>query len=462
MSQHFRGLSFFVPSSLACLFAATTFSACTTGQIGGEIEHSDGKGGRGLGEDASGSGCEVAATTPLGADEETPLGVTAQQLSEAIEGTYETSLSWGTQIAEGAELTPEAGETTVTIEIIPREDSATLVDLEVKQSSDSDDDRALIEEDFGQCSDEVRVVADVIVTSENGAFDDTFEAVFRSTGGSVTNASIGIVPGELAGSFDVTTDGNGEAKQTSMKIAVAFGTISGTVSGIWQEVHGDPNDGDSAVSGSPMTYARFPANGCQYGALIGEGSIWADAIADAVGSSTSFDLTWEDGEATSLSLEPSLGALCLEANDYEASGTIVGSGSVVVSSEDGRVDATWDIEVRASLEGDELTSLRVVSVDEKYEGYPVDEFTEATGISGVETDATDLDFEFSYDVGLGGEASRGSLSVFELVIPECARPDYEPEVVSGPDGGQGSDGCEGVDRVELETAIVVSSTPSAE
>lgn len=429
---------------------------CTTGQIGGEIDHSDDPN---EGDHVSGDQCVEVTSTSLQVDEPTELGISAQDLIDAISGVHEMTLAWGEDVAaQNFELTPAAGDSTITIEVTPRPESAVLVDLELDQS-DREDDRTLVDEPGGDaCTDEVRVTADVIITSENGAFDDSFEATFSTKTGSVATGRIEIVPGELEGDFATASDAMGEPVQTAISLSFAFGMLSGNISGIWQEVHGEPGDAGGAVSASPTVYGRFPADGCERGVLIDEGSPWGDAILDAIDEARTFDLSWQAGNTTALSVDTGVGKLCLEANAYEVSATIVGDAVSNVASEDGRIDSQWDVEVRAWIEDDEITSLSVTSVQGEYQGHDAEEFAMATGIGGVETDATDLAFEFTYSVGLGGESTSGTLTVFEMIVPECSRPDYEPEIVESPDGGSSGPGCMGIDYVELETATFVESS----
>jgi hypothetical protein len=114
------------------------------------------------------------------------------------------------------------------------------------------------------------------------------------------------------------------------------------------------------------------------------------------------------------------------------------------------------------MDGDAITSLVVSHVETKYDGYLADEFEAGTGISGVESDAAELGFDFTYSIGLEGEATSGTLTILELVIPECARAGFEPDIITTPDGGSGVDGCEGVDYVEIETATFTSTTVSGD
>lgn len=442
-------------STFGCALLA--FSAgCTTGQIGGEIEHTEGPG---EGDALAGPSCEAIETTDVDVGEETSIGITAEDVIEAISGTHETTLSWAESLSDlDVTVSPEAGDTTITIAVVPRPESATVVDLEpVEPDSGQEEDLAIEEPSAHACADEIRIVADVTVTSGNGALYDTFEVTFRAKNGSVVSGSVEIAPGELEGSFDVITDEGTEPVATRLSLSFAFGTVSGEITGHLQQVQGDPNDPDSSVSESAaVIYGRFPQGGCQSGVFIAEDSPWSDAMRDAVSSNTEFDFSWQDDEPTTLTVAPTVGTLCLEVDNLDGGGTIRGDVSALVESEDGRIDAAWELEVRAEIESDEITSLSVSNQAQGDLGYVAEDFAAHAGISGVETDATDLSFEFVYTIGLDGETTGGTLTVLELVIPDCLRPDYEPEIIETPDGGSGSSGCEGIDFTEIETATFVA------
>jgi hypothetical protein len=422
---------------LALLFGA---AACTTGQIGGEVD-ADGN------EGSHDGGCEIIARTPLEVGDSQALGFSAQDMMDAISGVHETSLSWGEEISQNSvSITPAAGETTLTVEVRPKADTAQLVDLQPRESSGEE---ALIGE-IGSpaCSDEIRIEAEVIVTSGNGALSDTFDVVFRAASVDVIRGSVQIQPGQLNGAFDFDVSGSAEAVQTTLELSFALGTLSGEISGLLQQVHGD------AVSASPLVYAKFPVDGCDTGALISADSPWGAAIHGAVQAATEFEFTWESGGETVLSIEPTVGKLCLEGWSLSGEGShVVAPASAAVVTEDGRIEGNWDLQLSASVNAGSVTSAQLRYVGTYEQGYFAEEFQEATGISGFESDASDIGFLFDYSIDVSGEdLAQGSFAIVELIVPDCARPDYEPEVTEDPGGGSSVPGCEGIDLVEIETA----------
>lgn len=451
--SHFR----FSSSSdrLLHALAAVTLAVsagCTTGQIGGEVDR---KGDNG---EAAGNSCKETGRADLELDEVTSLGFSAEEVMNAISGTHEATLAWGIEPALGATLSPEPGETTITIEIAPRPESAALVDMELKRSEDGRED--LLIEESGQCRDEIQILADVKVTSENGAFDDSFVVTFRAKSAHVVTGAVEVVPGDLEGSFDVTTEGNGKPRQTTLSMNFSFGTLSGEILGVWEEALS--GDGDEvAVSGGWISYGRFPADGCDSGSLISFDSPLGSTIVEAVNSHTEFDFSWQSGDATRLTLTPTVEKLCFEASGSAADSVISGPVSVSLASEDERILADWDLEVRAYLDGEDITSLNVRSLKTQYEGHSPSAFEDATGLVGIESDAEALSFDFTYDIALGDEGASGTLTIFELDIPECADSDYAPEDSEIPGGGSSVPGCEGTTLVELETATFTSVSASS-
>jgi hypothetical protein len=109
-----------------------------------------------------------------------------------------------------------------------------------------------------------------------------------------------------------------------------------------------------------------------------------------------------------------------------------------------------------------LTTVSVYRTDYLGLSYPADEFGAQTGITGVSSDADELSYQFGFVIQPGGAPAYGSIAVIELIVPECAQPGYQPEVVEGPDGEQSSPGCQGIDSTEIQTgtlAEVVAPEP---
>jgi hypothetical protein len=437
-------------ASLLCVLALAAAS-CTTGQTGGEIEVDD----RG---ETNSERCEEVGQTPLADDAAIELGPSAADVAGTIEGTHEATLDWGVQVPESlVTATPASGDSniSVTIEVLP--DTARVVDLEQPEVDDEDGDRALAEIEIEPCHDELRVDARVTVTSENGALNDSFDATFATTDGLVITSRIDL-PEELEGSFSVQLGEDvPNGKHTEwIEITFALGNLSGQISGTIES-----SDGAVAM-GAGALYGTFPADGCEYGYLIDSDSDWGLLFTALRSEHTEFNLAWDGGSSTTMTVAPTMGQLCFEQDVYSAQHNLTFGLTAGVTTADNSITGTWDLAGRATVQADgSLSEVNVFRDNYLGMSYPAATFAESTGITGVTSDAEYLSFQFGYVIDPAGQtATYGSMAILELVVPECAQEGYEPEITEDPDGGSSSPGCEGVDFVEAATATL-SETPPA-
>ncbi len=292
--------------------------------------------------------------------------------------------------------------------------------------------------------------AKVTVTSANGAFDDTFVASFSTVDGHVALANLQLPLGELNGSFavDVSALENGSA-DANLHISLGYGSLSGRI-----EVGIESHNSEVAMAGS-IPVGRFPKeNPCEYGSLIGLDSDLADAVDAALQQHTEFDFTWQGEESFELDVVPTLTALCLATGYGDEPGSVSGSMSLALSSSGDEIDGTWPLSLSIELdEAGDVARVNVLRNSYVVDSYPSDQFEAETGIQGITSNAEELSYSFSYSIDLVEDFPvSGELTILELVIPDCAKAGYEPEVVETPDGGSGSAGCEGIDVVESKFA----------
>lgn len=440
-------------STLGLLLALTAVG-CTTGQIGGEVdlEPDDDLAGQ------EGDSCEAVATTDVAADEETSLGLVAEEIAAAIEGTHEAPLDWGTNVPGSlVTATPESGASNITVTIEVLRDSAQVVDLEPKRA-DGDGDGAAIEIETPPCEDELRIDALVTVVTENGALNETLPATFASTDGILIRSRIDL-PDELEGSFSVDVSGLENGKHSEwLDLSFVLGTMSGDVSGMVES-----NNGEVAMAGS-AEYGRFPIESCAYGYLVDPESEWATELQTILAAHSEFELAWDGGSSTSMTVTPSFGQFCYEADPYSSEATLSVALPTEVSTTDGSISGSWDLLAQVTLLPD--GSLATISVlRDNYLGatYPVESFASETGITGFDSSADALSFQFGYVIDVAeGQPAYGSMAILEATVPECAQPGYEPEVVESPDGGQSSPGCAGADFTEIATATLTAVSAESE
>lgn len=426
-------------------------SGCGLGQFGGEVNNNDGLAGEG-------QSCEDVASTELTAGETAPDGsLKLDDLIELVGGEFQSEMAWGTgEEMRGidVELTPSAGDTTLSISIEPVAGSGKFVERERVTNKDGRETNNLAGID-GECANRLTVDARVTVHTENGALDDEFITTFWTEDGVIANADIPLKPGELQGNFDVEISGTdgGKADQTSLKIQVAFASVSGELSGYAIATHGEV----AWVGG--LKYGVFPKdNPCERGvSLPADAELRSEAQA-LFDEHTAFDFKWTgEDEAVPMSITTELKSLCYvqESSSY---GDSAGYAATVVSkvvSEEANIDGSWalDAQVTVNDEG-KLSRVDVVRNSYMVLGVEPAQFAEESGISGITSDADQLSFTFGYGIDAGDDASAsGELTVLALSLPEClTSPPVEERESDGSMTQGGSPGCEGISADEIKNA----------
>jgi hypothetical protein len=400
----------------------------------------------------------VASETALEFEEVSSVGLSGKDMAEMIEGTHEATLAWGVHVpSEMATVTPESGMSSVTVEIEIVPGSVILADLEEKVSDSNGDEPLSGEIGTAPCRDELRMDTLVTVVTENGALKETFPAMFSTVDGVFMTTQIEM-PEELEGTFsvDVSELPNG-AHHERLTISFVLGTMSGELSGSVES-----SDAEVATSAGAL-YGRFPAEGCEYGYLIDAESGWVTELEATLAAASEFDFSWDGGSSTTMSLSSTLGQVCYQVSPYETETTLTVELLTEVTTADDSITGTWDLTADVSVGPDgSLTTVSVYRNDYLGLSYPADEFGAQTGITGVSSDADELSYQFGFVIQPGGAPAYGSIAVIELIVPECAQPGYQPEVVEGPDGEQSSPGCQGIDSTEIQTgtlAEVVAPEP---
>lgn len=427
----------------ALLFAAAgSLSGCLSGQIGGEVDNN--------GDEWAGEGerCDEEETD-LAATEATSLGFTVEDLVEVIEGTHDAPLVWSDLDVEGVTITPGTASTTeIEIEVTALLDTARYVAREAKSNDSGSEGFPAIGEVDVVCSDAIRIDAEVRVVTGNGALEDTFTTTFSSTDGLIASTRIPLSPGELEGSFDVDVSQleNAEANGTALNLQIAFGQISGTVVSAVQQVHGE------ATSHRSLAVAEFPGgeDGCTVGVPIGDSPLVV-AIEQALGEHTEFEFSWQGEETLGLTIDPGLiGPFCYENNSQQGMAKLRANGQFAVELADGSIDGSWPLEIQAEVLGGEVIEVHVLRNSYLAVRFAAADFEEATGISGIESDAAELTYSFGYIVHVQDDLpAAGEITLMEALVPECAQPGNEPPIEEY-EGGGTVPGCAGIDFVEFQ------------
>ncbi len=420
------------------LFSLGLAAGCTNGQFGGQVG-ADGDGGT----NSEGGTCEVKSKKKMGVDETTALGFTGAQVIALAQGSHAASLTWASN-QTSVELVPAAGKSTITFDVKADEGTLELMDLEPKEGAGGMEN-ALSEDE--PCKDELRFTANVHVKSDNGAFDDDFEAVFRASAARLVETSIELSPGKLEGSFDVTvvTPENAQSIQNRLELGFLPGSVSGTISGMVEASDG------ASVSATGLEFGHFPVESCEHGYLIPADSDWGKELVALVDAPIDFDLSWQNGDKTSLALDSEVSRICyLDGawSDVETVALVLASRA---KSADGRVDGTWDLSANIELDSAGApTSVHVFRDAYLASTFATDVFQQETGISGfvfgVGKVAT---FQFGYDVDWVAELTSGVLTIFEGTPADCGKQEVSPD-----DGGASTPGCAGTDYAEIEQATL--------
>jgi hypothetical protein len=334
----------------------------------------------------------------------------------------------------------------VTIEVI--EGSTKLLDVEVAKS-DGLEGGALFAP-LGDCRDLLSVDANVTLQAENGAFDDTFPATFVLDSMNLARTVIPLTLGELEGSFDASPPPdhpNAEITQVSVSLNVTPQLVSGEISGGLEETDGQ------VASYAGLTFGKFPAeNSCSAGVpLAKEGSLFSEASAAAM-ALRDFDLTWADGEMTTVSLDTEVLGACYDAIDDP---TVILSANTHVLSADGSLDGSWDLEAQVTMnaqgEPTKVTLLRQAYLANIYEA---GSFEVQTGISKFPLDPTlEATFSFSVTDDLSDDLpASGEITVMEVTPADCTS--QEPAEPSA--GGGASPGCAGNQVEEIGGATLLA------
>ncbi len=452
---------------------ALLLAACgpqASSQIGGDVGNNGGNGdGGGLtGGEGSGS-CDVVATTAIGADDVSSLGFAPRVVFDAVAGSRTLPMRWGGSESwpANATLTPEASETSVTVDIVIDEASAQVEDRQVaEQSCEGGCTTPDIALGTGNsCGDRITFDATVVVTSDNGALADTFPAKFTAGSAHFAEASIELTPGELTGSFDVTATGtslgdeelgNVKIEQTTLSLAVAGGTLSGKLTGLLTASN------DQVAMAGGLDIASFPIGaGCEQGQyLLDADGPLATSAQTALDSLTDFSITWPGESAADLTLSHEVTRACLLKDDWSPESVVLYTTTSALAPEGG-IDGDWALEAHVALapsgEPSEVQLLRQAYLGSVYPGAS---FAADSGITALSVDpALSGTFSFSINDDLTDDlGATGELTVIEVgEAPDCSN--QEPTYEYDEDGnvvGASAPGCEGTPFEELGSATIAA------
>jgi hypothetical protein len=418
----------------------------------------------GSGDHAAGGYCEAGEMTPLGLNEDSPLGFSAADILAFSEGTHEEAIRWNPQLS-GVTLSPESGEQEITITVTA---SGEPRFVQPKPPENNGEEDLLIDIESG-CASWVEIDVDVTVETSGGALDETFEGLLRAQSPLTSSIFYGPDPDELGGDFAVAVSGDFEGftlAQLGLNVRFSAYGVGGTFNGLLQRVTGDAV---TAGPGGMKPFADFGAGTCGENAdgfTVGlddeiEGATVQDSL-DMFGADDEVALTWETGATTTstMAFAPATQGGCVLLNN-EVTGdlTLLTEGTLSMTSADGRLDGEWPGRIEAHVEDDGSISRIVYMLQAKLPehsapganaayGFPNDEIATFDG-AGVRVDVTVTDAGVTGTVALTG-----------FVRADCAQtppddPGSDADPMTDPgSGGQGTPGCRGDDPVVVANGVI--------
>lgn len=403
-------------------------SACTSGQIGGEVGYGDAT------LETLGV-CDVARETTVAPDDaELPFDLGA--LIAELDGLHAVeSLAWGQSLAPSVVLAPEPATSSITVDIEYVAGSARRIDRERPEDLASS-------ETADECGPLLAFDAKLTISAENGAIDDEFLVVFAAHSPHLATAATDFEPREVDGAFELDLNGDtrDDLQGARLQIAWADGQLSGSLS-----AHVSAED--EAVS-TALEIARFPSDGCDAGYDLPADSPLTQNAQQTLSALDEFDLTWPDDATTQLTLTHEFGHACL--TPWGETTALVLDLTTTAISADGGIDGEWALLASISFDDeDEPTWVDVTRADTST--FEPDEFASETGITGI-TPSGDARATFTLqltDDTTDERVADGMVVVFESRPAVC---DPAPDEPTG--GGGVAPGCAGDQLIEVDTAFL--------
>jgi len=418
-------------------------SGCLGDQIGGEGE--------------AGGHCKEKERRPLALDENSPLGFAAEDILAFAWGPFEVGLGWSIPPEYGGlALTPEAGDTTLSLDIGSDVVRATFV---VNEENDSYLDAA------GYCPDFVEIETELHLATENGAFDDTFPLVLRAEHIAGASAVVPLEPGSLGGSFDLEETGpltvlgletqadRSELTQVALELSVTPERAFGAMNADFNLFFGEGPTG--AVSGARVPFGRIEADCYEedFGGALDDGEAVSRLEARLAGSHPLL-FVWSDDlpdRSLDLTIEPS--AFCLAPN---LMASLAFSADVELRDPaSGELVAAWPLTGSATYAGDGA----FVQISLGHDAYLVDTFSPddlaaTIGDFGVDfsgADAVGLQVTLELDTE---ESWYGNLALHAIQTVDDRDPPCQSEPVANDEGAGNCSG--GFESSQIAATAVIN------
>lgn len=409
-----------------------------------------------LGEETGNGGrCEVVSSRDVAEGEQTPLNFAPRDVLANVLREHAETLHW--QPITIGSYGPESGDQALTVTLTRTNAPLRFVDYEPKSGGP---------EIGGDCPDALEIEVNVGLKSALGALDERFVAKLSARSKHVARLYHVLDADQLGGAleFDNISDGFMFTKLAVELSATQFGTagsLTPTLEKRSGESGADGASSNAAVSGGRGgVLAYWGSAMCRTGVAVPRTARFASFSADDVLARLAVAqqacVRWSDASesALTLSFESSDEGACavLEESRFsfpnEKTGTLLFTGTLAAASADGRIAATWPVELtaRPSASGE----LEVIALQLDQNVRRDNPSLRDYGLSGFDVSSYDF-FSVNVALALGGGGWSGEIGITGFTRPNCPT-----TPVTDPSGGASSPGCPGATPTPVASASVSS------
>jgi len=387
-----------------------------------------------IGEDPLyGGDCVEEVTILAGLDADSPMPFTGADLMAFAQGEHSSPMLWGEGIDDtvtSVSFGPESGAGKISVGI-----GYDGGEVRYVQSSYPDSDGF-----YGDCVDHLEVDVAVHLATADGAFDESFSAPLAASISRIAVLRHSLELDALGGSLTVTPKDpdNAEVSPIDLEVGITadglFGYATSTVEVAM----------DDFIAATFLNYAQWPGGdqGCEYNQAPldlespAAGFSGAD-ILDRFAQAGPLEITWGDGETTSLELGlVGSSSTCASIVD----GTMQLDTTASITSGDKRWDGSFPMQIWGTPNDDGTLGSARIEIEAPYAAQiDAEKFAEHYGLWDVDLagyDAGILSFSAEFEVDGDSTVAAGTFEVLGVHSHECP-----------PD----ANGCAGDDYVSIES-----------
>jgi hypothetical protein len=403
--------------------------------------------------------CDADERVLDGTSADTTLGFTAADILAFAAGSHEEAIRWHDSFI--ATLGPEKGEHRVTVSLSHDDGEVRLMTPKTSAGSGTGSEPAIDigTPNGGGCQPWLEIDVKVTIKTDGGALDESFDATLRSRNALFATLFTAPDPDHLGGAFapEEILEPGFELVQLDLSIGFTPFGVSGSFDGVF-EMRTD--DSASAAAGGGAPFADFGRTGCKYNSFaVGfddmvEGASAQDVL-DLVAGAHDLAVDWSDGTSSTATLvfTPANDGACVLLDDmFFGDADFVVDGSLVLTSADGRVMATWQVSARAQLDDSgKVDQVQLLLDNNGPQNTDLSQSIPGADLSGYDSSG------FDFMLTISAQDAMGELSVTGYKFAPCASDQLPttppPDAMSGSGGSEpsagSSPGCRGADRFDV-------------